>query len=771
VASALAGIRVIDFGQYIAGPLAAMMLGDQGADVIHVDPPGGPRWKHPSDALYSRGKRRITLDLKRPDDLALAQRLIDSADIVIENFRPGVMERLGVGPKAMRVRNPGLIYVSMPGFAEDDPRSQMEAWEGILDAATENCWPKSGEPPKDHDWTTPTYSAVTLASNFGAFLGALGGVMALIGRHRTGLGQRLEVPLFDAMFTQIGPRGAYLESRGLRRVAQDSFGTHNRGAGCYRCADGRYVQFDTSSARHLIWFARAAGITNWGPDLLDINRLRDQERNLKLIARLEELFLTRPAEEWETIGREAGAAIGMCRTPQEWLATGHAKELGASVELDDPELGPTRTAGLPGDLSETPGHIRGPRHRLDQDRAEILAELDRLPPRPVLAAGEPPDTLPLQGMRVLDLCLALAGPTCGRLLGEFGAEVIKIDAPQSGGGRGYLNRGKRSLLIDLENFEAQEVFWRLAEVSDVILQNMSPGTTDRLGLGYPEATARKPDIVYTSISCYGNKGPWSANGRGWERQGQAVSGIMERTGAKPAVLGPYNPVDIGTGTLAAFVTALALYHRVTTGQGQHVTASLAQTGTYHQTPYMLDFKGYLPAEPRGYLALGEGPEQRFYRGQDEKWLFLAVSDKTRDKVRCVPGLESTAGLQGEALEHAFETAFASAPAADWVQLLQKAGVAAHELVDLRDLMQDGYVRAHGLSVTQETDVGPATMPGLSIRSSGALMRLGFPARPAGSDAQALLDEIGLGDQLLPLERRWALQAGDFASPWSGGGDE
>jgi crotonobetainyl-CoA:carnitine CoA-transferase CaiB-like acyl-CoA transferase len=771
VAGALSGIRVIDFGQYIAGPLAAMMLGDQGADVIRVDPPGGPLWKHASDALYSRGKRRIMLDLKQPADLAIARRLIDSADVVIENFRPGVMERLGVGPKSMREHNPRLIYVSLPGFAEDDPRCQMEAWEGILDAATENCWPKSGEPPKDHDWTTPTYSAVTLASNFGAFLGALGSVMALIGRHRTGLGQRLEIPLFDAMFTQIGPRGAYLESRGLRKVAVDSFGTHNRGAGSYRCADGKYVQFDTSSARHLIWFARAAGITDWGPDLLDINRLRDQGKNLKLIARLEELFLTRPAEEWETLGREAGAAIGLCRTPREWLATEHAHALGASVELDDPELGRMRMAGLPGGLSETPGAANEPRHRPDQDRAEILAELDNLPARPAASLGEPPDTLPLQGMRVLDLCLALAGPTCGRLLGEFGAEVIKINAPQSGGGRGYLNRGKRSLLIDLANFEAQEVFWRLAEESDVILQNMSPGTLDRLGLGYPEARSRRPDIVYTSISCYGNQGPWSVNGRGWERQGQAVSGIMERTAKKPAVLGPYNPVDIGTGTLATFMTSLALYHRVTTGEGQEATASLAQTGTYQQTPYMLDFEGYVPAEPRGYLALGDGPENRFYRGQDGNWFFLAVSDKTRGRIPGITGLESTRGLEAQALEQAYEAAFASAPAQQWVQCLRQAGVAAHELVDLRDLMQDEYVKVRGLSVTQETDMGPASMPGLSIRSSGALMRLGFSAHPAGSDAQALLDEIGMGEQLLTLERRWALQAGDFASPWSGGGDE
>ena len=106
----LEGIRVIDFGQYIAGPLAAVMLGDQGADVIHVDPPGGPRWQHPSDAFFNRGKRRIILDLKTPDGLDAAKRLIDGADVVIENFRPGVMERLGLGAEAMTAADPRLIY-------------------------------------------------------------------------------------------------------------------------------------------------------------------------------------------------------------------------------------------------------------------------------------------------------------------------------------------------------------------------------------------------------------------------------------------------------------------------------------------------------------------------------------------------------------------------------------------------------------------------------------------------------------------------------------
>src|SRR5579872_994815 len=94
---ALDGIRIIDFGQYLAGPLAAVMLADEGADVIHVDPPGGPRWNTDADAFLQRGKRRISLDLKSPSDRDVACRLIDRADVVIENFRPGVMDRLGLG--------------------------------------------------------------------------------------------------------------------------------------------------------------------------------------------------------------------------------------------------------------------------------------------------------------------------------------------------------------------------------------------------------------------------------------------------------------------------------------------------------------------------------------------------------------------------------------------------------------------------------------------------------------------------------------------------
>src|SRR5437899_9853969 len=119
---ALDGVRVVDFGQWIAGPLAAMLLGDQGARVIRVDPPGGARWKTPANATWNRGKQRRALDLKREMDLATARRLMERADVVIENFRPGVMERLGLGADEAARGNPRLIYCSLPGFASNDPR-------------------------------------------------------------------------------------------------------------------------------------------------------------------------------------------------------------------------------------------------------------------------------------------------------------------------------------------------------------------------------------------------------------------------------------------------------------------------------------------------------------------------------------------------------------------------------------------------------------------------------------------------------------------------
>jgi crotonobetainyl-CoA:carnitine CoA-transferase CaiB-like acyl-CoA transferase len=755
----LNGLRVADFGQYIAGPLVGVLLADQGADVIHVDPPGGPRLAGISDAFFNRGKRRMTLDLAKPADLDAAQRLVASADIAIENFRPGTLARLGLDLAAIRRDNPGLITCSLPGFGSDDPRAGMRGYEGVIAAATANCEPRNGEEPPGWDWSRPTYSALPFASSFAAYLGAVSVVMALIARGRTGRGQHVEVPLFDAMFTLIGHSGAYSDDRGLHAPRP----IHVRGSGAFRCSDGRYVQFDTSSPRHLPWFARAAGLLGrWDTELLDLAATARPEVNERLHAALRDEFLTRTAAQWEELGNAAGAAIGFIRTPGEWMATEHARATRAVVQVTDPELGPIWCAGVPVALSDFPDPAVEPRRAAGADTADVVAELADLPPREASPGPEPGLGQPLAGIRVLDLGLALAGPTCGRILAEFGADVVKIGNP-SAGVAGYLNRGKESLLLDVTKLGGQEVYWRLLDNADVVLENFSPGTADRLAIGYEEVRARRPAVVYTSISCYGLGGPWT-HWRGWERQGQAVTGIMERTDL-PSVLGPYNIVDIGTGILGAFVTALALYHRQSTGRGQLASASLAHTATYHQAAFMFDFPGYRPAEPRGYLALGESPLQRYYRARD-RWFFLAARPADVPALAVITGLSDFAALADADREQALESAFAAGDASGLVARLTGAGVAAHVVVPVAELMTDTGVRARGLSVTQQVDgVGSCTMPGVSPRLSDTPALVGSPPRPPGADAEGLLASVGLAGRLAALERAWVVRATDLPAAW------
>ena len=302
---ALTGIRVIDFGQYIAGPLTGMFLADQGADVIRVDPPGGPRWDTPANATWNRGKRSIVLDLKAAGDLETARRLIATADVVIENFRPGVMERLGLGAQAMTSANPRLIYCSMPGFASDDPRAGVPAWEGVVSAAFSTYRPRTRE-------GRPTYTPVPIASSYAAFQAAVSIVMSLLVRERDGLGQRIEVPLFDAMFATVG-------AQVLNAPAADGAGGGPWGP--LLCKDGRwvYVQHGNQNYRD---FVRAAGLESWEAEgLFDRARLaREPELATEARRRVAELFKTRAAREWEDLISAAGSECSVCYTSAEWLA-------------------------------------------------------------------------------------------------------------------------------------------------------------------------------------------------------------------------------------------------------------------------------------------------------------------------------------------------------------------------------------------------------------------------------------------------------------------
>lgn len=724
---ALEGIRVIDFGQYIAGPMAAMLLGDHGADVIRVDPPGGPRWDTPANATWNRNKRGIVLDLKARADRETARRLIETADVVIENFRPGVMERLGLGAAVMTTANPRLIYCSLPGFGADDPRAQVRAWEGVLGAATGAYRPSRASGGR------PIYTVIPYSSAYGAFLCAVTVAIALNARERSGRGQRVEIPLFDATFSVVGARGLLVNGK---PEPEPEFNWSRQ----LPCKDGRWIMYVANNKRFEA-FIQSIGMDKW----------RDAKLPPAELARkFDEVMRSRTAKEWEDIIAEIGSEAVICHTSAEWLEHPQALESAIIADYEDPQLGGFRGPGINARLSATPGAVRRPRPKTDADRAEILRELAAPGPSPA-AGGSEALRAALQGVKVVDLCIILAGPTCGRTMAEFGADVVKIDSPHTRvvARHNDINRAKRSILVDLKTKEGLAIFWKLVDQADVVLQNFRGGVAERLGIDYERVRARRPDIVYGSMNTFGHVGPY-ANRPGHEQLGQAVTGMQVRYGSAKPATAPFAANDYGTGLMACYAVALALLNRRRTGEGQFVDSALAYTATMLQSGLLQRYQGKQWNEPHGQEALGSGPLDRMYQAADG-WLFLAA--RGSELSRC-PELADLAARSGADLERALAERIGSRPVAAWVDGLVTAGIGAHRVVpSLVELMTDPISVSRGLAVTRDHEgFGPITTTAPGMRLSATPVTVGRPAAKPGSDAASVLAEIGMAGELERLVR-------------------
>jgi crotonobetainyl-CoA:carnitine CoA-transferase CaiB-like acyl-CoA transferase len=694
---ALTGVRVIDFGQYIAGPLAAMLLADQGADVTHIDPPGGPRWKTRANETWNRGKQVTVLDLHSTADLLAARHLIASADVVIENFRPGVMHRLGLGAAASLQTNQRLIYCSLPGFAADDPRAGVQAWEGVIAAATDTYRDSGADTP-------PEFTPLPIASHFAALVASVSIVMALIARERDGQGQHIEVPLFDAMFTAIGAHGLFVDGAPGGGRPDDYW------TGLFQCADRRWIQVSAATPRFRHQLAAALGLSDWeAAGLFDVERLSASPTlRAELAARQPRLFATRTAQDWEDLGGRVGVPIIKCRSTTEWTNTRHARAAG--IVRDD---GATLQPGPPVRVFDVA--------------------------LPGLPHGAPPDLATrhqspaLAGVRVLDLTQVLAGPTAGRTLAEFGADVVKINNPnEQGAGIHFsrhryhtdVNRGKRSLLLDLKQAEGRIILSELIDRSDVILQNFRPDAAERLGVTYTIVRQRRPDIVYVSVSAYGGPGPWTG-WPGYEVQAQAATGLRYAGLARPAGQ-PFAINDYGTGLCGAFAAALGLFARGRTGRGQQAEAALAYTATLLQSATLTDTHTEHP---------GWSPLQRLYQASDG-WFFLGATP------------EHLSQLTPDITESALETLFRTATVDTWVTRLTRGGMGAHRLVPVAELMRNRWAAAHGLSITRVHDTGETvTSVGPVARLSRTPVQAGRPTVTPGADAADVLRDLHRETQL------------------------
>jgi crotonobetainyl-CoA:carnitine CoA-transferase CaiB-like acyl-CoA transferase len=751
---ALDGLQVIDFGQYVAGPLVAQIFADHGADVIRVDAPGGPRWDSDANAILQRGKRSIVLNLRVEEDREIARRLVRTADVVVENFRPGVMDRLGLGPESSCAGNPGLVYLSLPGFASDDSRAACYAHEGVVSAAA-GLYPARDFDPDGE----PVVNTLPLASVFGAMIGANSVVAALMARKRSGRGQRVEVSLFDAAFemTRFYADRATPEPRYPAHIMLG--GNHEPPtADHYQCADGRWVHLSWLEGRQLDDFAKLVGTYDeWAAEgLFDIPVHRywsDRSLAPKVRGLLEPIFRTRTAAEWERLANPA-CDLTECRTSEEWLLFDEqARVLDTAITLIDPELGVTHQVGHALTMTGTPPRVRGPRQLLDASRAEILAGLDsRQPPQPGTGATMPRGAL--EGITVIDTCQLLAGPTVGRILSEYGADVIHVSHPAGRASLEYhcsTNGGKQTISLDLKKTGGLDVFWKLVERADVLSTNFSDTVAARLGVDEAAVRRHRPDIVYSRLSAHGPKGP-RADYRGHEQVGQTVTGMQSRYGQDHLhpVMQPFAINDVGSGHLTALGILLALYHRARTGRGQWVGSSLTQAAALYQTPYLISHRNRVWDDPGGVGCRGTGPTEHVYRAADG-WFFLGAADTeaTRAALAHVEGLSGVDTADG--LTRELADRFAAEKRAVWIERLLVAGLGAHACNSIADAMDDVWAREHGLSVDVEFPGGQfGHLVGPVPRLSATPMRMGEPAHPIGSDTEAVLRDLGLADRIEQL---------------------
>jgi crotonobetainyl-CoA:carnitine CoA-transferase CaiB-like acyl-CoA transferase len=374
MAGALDGYRIIDVTQVISGPLATRILGDQGADVIKVEPPVGDILRHmggkgglaPTFTTTNRSKRAIVLDLKNEHAIETLKRLVATADVFIQNNRPGAAERMGIGEAALRAVNPKLIYVSISGFGEEGPYSHKRVYDPLIQGMSTLAEIQGGPGNR------PSLVRVIVPDKVTALTAAQNITAALLARERTGKGQHVRLSMLDAVLAFVWPEGmAYhtFVSPDLKKPKQVA-----RRDLVYETSDG-YVVVSTVAHREFQGFCRAAGRN----DLLEDPRftttaglVAHAKERLDLMA---EIILERTTDHWLEVldAEDVPCAPVLTRD----VVHEHPQVIANGIIVEDEHLvvGLVRQARPAERMDGTPSEISRPAPTLGQHTDEVLAEL------------------------------------------------------------------------------------------------------------------------------------------------------------------------------------------------------------------------------------------------------------------------------------------------------------------------------------------------------------------------------------------------------------
>jgi crotonobetainyl-CoA:carnitine CoA-transferase CaiB-like acyl-CoA transferase len=746
----LQGVRVLEFGQQIAGPLTGMLLADLGADVVRVERPRRARRRHPVWYTYNRNKRVVSLDLASEIGRAEAMRLLEGCDVVVDGLKRGDLARYGIDPVAAQARRPDLIHCEVTGFAPETGVS-AHPWEGIVSAAAGLFLPNLPSARQ----RSPSFTSLPVASTFAGLLAANAIVAALVCRRRSGWGQRIEVPLHSALVYAFGfkllrtnwTEDSVLPSRPRRP---------NPLVHAYQCSDGRWIQVHVSRPRFLRAFVEELGLQSWRDEgLIDRDRLvGGAAARAEAVSRLQELFATQPAEYWEERLSRAGVSCAVCRSAAEWLRHPHALQSGLTVELAT-DRGLLRQ---PGPLLDNHAPTERPLAPIQCDSRDVNWQPRRPPqrgPRPSAA---------LEGVRVLDLGQVLAGPAAGRVLAEFGAQVIKVDPPGVAVNEAFwldTNRGKRSVLLDLKAPAGREAFDKLAQDADVLIENFRLGVTERLGIDHETLKRLNPRLVYSSVNCYGYAGPFAAR-PGWEQVAQAATGIQARNGGRGRRprLARFAVLDYATGLAASLGALAALYKREATGRGRRVTTSLVASAGLLQASLIAEAPTVRRRDFEGPEAQGPSLLSRIYATADG-WVYLHCPWLEASSLSEAPELRHLAGRLAACkrradpdLEQALEEAFLGRPSSYWESALNRGRVAVLGLAGSWDLLaQPGLRRARLIETHDDPVWGKVEHVGIPHRLALTPAVSGARVPLPGADTRRVLLAHGVSARAYDRLRR------------------
>jgi len=387
----LAGVKVVDIASFLAAPLCGMHLADWGADVIKVERPGSGDeiryWGESKDGvglyfkMVNRSKRSVTADMRTPLGVEIIKRLVKDADILLENYRTGTLEKWGIGPEVLMAINPGLIIVRITGYGQTGPYRERPGFGTIAEAYAGYAY-ITGFPDRP-----PLLPAFGLADSTTGLMAAYLASMALHEKRRSGKGQIIDLAIYETLLTLLGPQVVNYDQLGLVQQRAGSRLPFTAPRNTYQTRDGKWVSIGGSAQSIFERICEALGI----PEVVKEPRFKDNRERIKNAAALDEVLQKAIInfDQVDLLERlvKFGAAISPVNDIAQIFADPHIQARENIVPIEDEELGSLRMQDVVGKFSRTPGQIRSAGPRLGQHNREILVETLGFSPDELEAAG------------------------------------------------------------------------------------------------------------------------------------------------------------------------------------------------------------------------------------------------------------------------------------------------------------------------------------------------------------------------------------------------